>query len=317
MTIFDAVLAIGEPMAIADMAEADYFAHPALSASGAKKLLSPSCPALFRWERDHPRADTKVFDEGHAAHQLVLGTGKPIRRIYADLVAQEKAHQTALNRWVKDPGDDPEPVLEYRIHADSFATNYAKEQAADARRAGEIPLLAKDVRVVLDMAKAIRRHPIAGKLFDPARGGQAEVSLFWHDEDAGVDRKCRLDWAVFSGDRWIVVDYKTARSAEPYAFAKQVANLNYHQQDAWYRDAVQAVLAPMGQPPGFVFVVQEKDPPYLVTLVELDPQTVAIGRAKNNYAMQVFHDCTAVDVWPGYSDEIELIGLPAWADRDY
>ena len=58
-----------------NLPEADYHAHPALSSTGARKLLPPSCPAKFEWERRHPTPPTRAMREGHAAHRMILGVG--------------------------------------------------------------------------------------------------------------------------------------------------------------------------------------------------------------------------------------------------
>ncbi len=65
-----------------DIPEGAYFADPALSCSGAKLLLPPSCPALFRYRQDHPE-HKDVFDFGSAAHKMVLGAGPPIALVDA------------------------------------------------------------------------------------------------------------------------------------------------------------------------------------------------------------------------------------------
>ena len=50
-----------------EMDEATYHQDPvpggSLSASGAKLLLPPSCPALYAWRRDHPKVSAE-FDFG-------------------------------------------------------------------------------------------------------------------------------------------------------------------------------------------------------------------------------------------------------------
>lgn len=267
------------PRVIVVMPDDDYRADTALSQSGAKLLLPPSCPALFRWQLDNPRPDTDVFDFGHAAHQETLGNGAPIA------------------------------VLDF----DDRRTKAYKEAETAARAEGKTPLLRGDAETVQAMATALRAHPLIGALFNPERG-QSELSMFWHDEEYGIDRKARLDW-LLAGDRPIVVDYKTSVSANPVKFAKSVADFGYHQQHAWYTDAVTAATG--AEDVGFVFVVQAKTAPYLVTVVELDAQAVTVGRAKNAAAMEIYRDCLAADIWPGYSNDIELISLPAWADREY
>ena len=54
---------------IFDMPEVEYHRHPALSSTGARRLLRPSCPALFDWERKHPRPPTKAMRLGRAARE--------------------------------------------------------------------------------------------------------------------------------------------------------------------------------------------------------------------------------------------------------
>ncbi len=166
------------------------------------------------------------------------------------------------------------------------------------------------------MAEVIREHPIAGALLNPDRGGEAEQSLFWQDEETGVRRRARLDWMPDLTNAWgrfIAVDYKTCSSAGPDAIAKAVANYGYYMQADWYCAGIRALG--LDDDPAFLFVFQEKEPPYLVTVAGLDDEARAIGRARNRQAIERFRDCTESGFWPGYSDDIEYISLPPWAAR--
>jgi hypothetical protein len=271
--------------------EAEYHRHPALSASGAKKLLPPSCPAIFKWERDNGQPSKRAFDFGHAAHAKVLGVG-------AEVVVVQKTAKDGT-------GSD----------ADDYRTKSAQEHAEAIRAEGKVPLLAHEVAQVDAMAAALRQHPFASALFDPARGGEPEQSAFWHDATHAVDRRCRFDWLpATDGGRLIIPDYKSAASAQPRVFARAAAAFSYHQQDAWYRDT--ALALGLAEDVVFVFVVQEKTAPYVVTVCELDAEAVYAGRRRNDLALEVFAECTATGVWPGYSDEVELISLPDWATYD-
>lgn len=269
-----------------DMDEVTYFSDPvpagSLSASGAKLLLPPSCPALFRHAADNRPRAKREFDLGHAAHKYVLGVG-------AELVSVD------TNDW---------------------RTNKAKEAAAEARAAGKIPLLAREVAQVKAMADALRRNPYAAALLNPERG-KPEQSIFWFDETAGIWRRARLDWLPDVGrGRFIAADYKTSTSANPDDFAKAVHNYRYHLQDRWYRDAIQAVG--IADDPLFVFIVQMKEPPYLVTIVQLDAETQRVGRDLADQAMGTFRRCNETGVWPGYADDdIPEIGIPSWAIRQH
>jgi hypothetical protein len=248
-----------------------------LSSSGARKLLAPSCPALFRYEQDHPQPYKAVFDFGTAAHRVVLGNG-------------------------------PELVA---IEADDWRTKAAREERDEVRAAGGVALLADEYEQVLAMADAIRRHPVASALFAPG-SGRPEASVFWRDAPSGVMRRARFDWLPDPrAGRLIIPDYKTCRSAEPTALEKAMYEFGYHCQDDWYRAAARAIG--LADDPVMVFVCQEKTAPYIVTVFEPDAEARRIAAARNRRAIEVFAECTAAGRWPGYTDEIAYLSLPTWA----
>ena len=142
---------------LADMPNEEYQAHPALSSSGAKKLLLPSCPAIFDWERQHGEEHKREYDLGSAAHTLLLGSG-------------------------------PEPFV---IDAADYKTKAAREQRDAAYERGDVPLLPHEFDAVQEMVAAVRNHATAGELFSE---GKAEVSLFWTDPATGVPCRARPDW---------------------------------------------------------------------------------------------------------------------------
>lgn len=260
----------------------DYHRQPALSSSGARKLLPPSCPALFRHGQLHGRPPKRVFDLGHAAHALVLGCG-------------------------------PELV---EVDAKDWRTNKAKDAAAEARERGAVPLLPDEYAEIRAMAAALREHPWARALFDPERG-RPEVSLFWRDQESGVDRRARLDWLPdpIPGERMIIPDYKSTVCAEPGELRRHAYKFGYHQQAPYYLDGVEATE--LAANAAFVFVFQEKTAPYLVTVVELDIVAMNLGRELNRRAIDLYARCARRGEWPGYSNEIELVPLPGWAERAY
>jgi hypothetical protein len=270
---------ITEP-GIYEMDSETYHSHRyALSSSGARMLLPPSCPALFKHAQDTPPEPKKTFELGTAAHKLVLGEGP-------DLV---------------------------RVDADKWTTNAVKAEVAAIRDEGGIPLKPAEYEQVHAMADALRRHPVASMLFDPARG-KPEQSLFWRDRPTGVMRRARFDWLPDArSGRLIIPDYKTCRSAEPAALARAVEDFGYHQQDDWYRAAARA-LGLADETAAFVFVCQEKTAPYVITVVEVNATSRRIGAARNRRALETFAQCTESGYWPGYSDEVVPLSLPGWAE---
>lgn len=252
-----------------------------LSVSGAKKLLPPSCPARFKWDLDHGQKHRAVFDFGHAAHAAVLGVGAPVEV----------------------------------IHADDWRGKAAREARDAAYAAGKVPLLAAEAERVDGMAAALRRHEIASSLLDPSKG-KPEQSLYMPDPVTGVMLRGRLDWLPDSGPAHLTVpDFKTAASSEPGTFARAAATFRYHMQAAFYSDLVTGLG--LAEDVTFQFIVIEKTPPYVVSVVELDTEAIAIGRALNRTAIDLYADCLEHDRWPGYVDGVELVSLPFWATSEH
>ncbi|MCQ8831838.1 PD-(D/E)XK nuclease-like domain-containing protein [Streptomyces malaysiensis] len=264
-----------------DLTNEEYHADKtSLSSSGARKLLPPSCPAKFRYEQDHPQPAKKTFDYGNAAHKLVLGNG-------------------------------PELIL---VDRPAWTTKAAKAEVAEARARGGIPLKQHEIDMVHAMAAAIRRHPLAAALLDPAYGAP-EQSGFWIDGPTGIRRRVRFDWlpSIHSGPL-IIPDYKTTTDASNDAMEKDIAKYGYNCQAAWYEEAAQA-LDLGGKDTEMLLIVQEKTAPYLVNVIGVDFMSREIGRGKNRAAIETFADCMATGNWPGYGDEPNYLSLPGWAEN--
>lgn len=269
--------------------EAAYHAHPALSASGAKRLLH--CPAAFQWERQHGRPPKREFDLGHAVHAALLGVGM-------DVVIVQKT--------TKD---------KTRVDADNYQTVSAQQHRDEIRAEGKVPLLRSELEQVASMAAAVRANRDALAVLD--RPGKAEQSIFWHDWTYGIDRRARCDWLPEpdSDGRLVIGDLKTAADASPEGFAKAAFNYGYDVQATYYTDAAQAVG--LAQDVVFRLIVVEKDPPHLTAVYELDALALRIGRRRTDKALATFAECTSSGVWPGYPAGVQLIGAPPWIARQW
>lgn len=268
----------------AEQYHADCVAGGSLSSTGARRLLSPSCPAKFKHERDHGRADTDTFAFGRAAHARILGVGDPIKVITGD-------------------GADP----------NSWNTKTTKIAVAEARAAGFTPVKPADDERVDAMVAALRADEHAAPLLTPHEG-KAEQTLVWRDDESDVWCRAMIDWLpeAWPGQRLQVVDYKTGASAEPESISRSVATFGYMQQAAWYLDGIRALDLDGGIEPEFTFIFQEKDAPHLVTVVTLDAEALSWGRIRNRKARDVYRRCTTTDTWPGYTNGPIEIALPAW-----
>jgi hypothetical protein len=266
------------PQIIADLPDAQYHAdRSSLSFSGAKLLLPPNCPAKFRYQMDNPPKPKPEYTFGHAAHSLVLGKGAEI----------------------------------IEVDAPDWRSKAAQEIRAQACN-GVAPMLTHDLEAARAIERAVRAHPIAGPLFEH---GDAEMSLYATDPATGVRLRARCDWLTTLDNEFLVVDFKTSDTAEPEAFARKGARYLYHGQHAWYQDMVEAVRL-SDAPSRFVLVVAEKTPPYVVTVVEYDAESVAEGRRLNRKAIDIYARCVETNDWPDYGAGIHSISVPYWAIDD-
>jgi hypothetical protein len=198
---------------VSDMPNDEYHASPALSSSGAKKLLLPSCPAIFDWERRNGEERKREYDIGSAAHTLLLGSG-------------------------------PQPHV---IDAADYKTKAAREERDAAYARGDVPLLPQEFDAVQEMVAAVRSHSRAGELFS---NGRAETSLFWTDPATGVPCRARPDWLRADAIIDYKTSPNVAPNHSPKAVADFCY---YMQADWYLTAAVELELLPPDAPFYFVF----------------------------------------------------------------
>ena len=255
-----------------------------LSSSGARALLATT-PEEFDWNRRNDRGVNKNFDYGHVTHKMVLGKGGALA-----MLDPKVCGHTADGKIAKVPQ----------------STSEWKAAEAQARRHGKIPVAKWDMDKAQTMAGRVFQHRIAGRLLSR---GQAEHSIYWHDDATGVRLRCRPDFLTEGLGRTICVDYKTATSANPAQFQRAVIDYGYHQQQAFYEDG----CAELGlENVGFLFVVQAKTAPFTVSVCRIKPEVVELGRRQNRAAIELFARCQESGRWPGY-DGIHEVGMAGWA----
>ncbi len=257
---------------------ADPAPEPSLSASIAKVLIGRT--PRHAWMK-HPRLNPGFvnehkteFDIGTAAHALLL------------------------------EGESGVAVVD----ADSYRTKAAREMRDAAYAAGKTPLLPHQLVDVEAMVAAARVQLAAHEVGDVFTDGQPEMSLVW--QEGGIWCRCRLDWLPEAGR--VFYDYKTTTSANPDAWQRRLFDLGYDVQAAFYLRGIHEVLGI--EAAEFRFVVQEKAPPYALSVVALTPGALALGEAKVHRAIEIWRDCLRADRWPGYPADICYVDAPAWEE---
>ena len=225
------------------MTNAEYHAHPAISASDFR-LLEESPLHL---ENKHLfKLEGAQLTLGSLVHKMVL---EP---------------DTLRNEFA------PETFEGCDLNKNSNA--YKKAKAAWLETVGNKTIVTKDMWEQAEkMAENIKA--IAAPLIS---NGVAEESFFAKDVEFGIERKCRPDYYIEAIG--LVVDLKTTSDGSDKAFQKSLYEYRYHRQAAYYIDTLGLAGKPAER---FVFVTVETKAPYMVRVREIDPIAIMLGR--DNY----------------------------------
>jgi len=168
------------------------------------------------------------------------------------------------------------------------------------------PILTEDESAsIFAMLSSVHMHPFSKRLL---AGGICEQSIFVIDQD-GTLRKSRLDMLTAGT---VIPDIKTCDSAALDNFERNISRYRWHVQAAYYIDNCK--LAGIDKQT-FFFIAVEKSPPYAVRCLQLDDESVGIGRTLYRRDLAIYRQCVESGIWPAWSDGFETCSLPAWELR--
>jgi hypothetical protein len=246
---------------------ADYLALPAESATGLRDM--DVSPLLYRWRRDQP-IDADALRVGRAAHTAIL---EPQRFRYDYAV------------WDGGPrrGND-------------WAAFQLENQ-------GRTIVTQAQCTLALEIAKAVRQHPIAADLLSE---GRPELSMMWRHERTGLLCKARMDWLRGLA----LVEVKTCRDPEPRRFANQFARLGYHIQGAHYNAGI---IAAGWETRPIKVIAAQNCPPFDVVVYDVPLDALLVGEDAAERALDRVAECRRARTWPGHALDAEVtLHLPAW-----
>ena len=194
------------------------------------------------------------------------------------------------------------------------------------------------------MAAAVRAHKAANKLLSAP--GESELSCFWMEpvvdpatgehlkdengEYAYLPMRCRPDFWRYDG---ILVDLKTTspENASVEDFPRSVLDWRYYVQHPLYLRGARAALKierakgdtnefhQFATPRKFVFIAVENDACVVdgvakgVAVYSLTDESVLLGIEEMAEDMAKLWECYQSGKWPGYSQRVESLSLPAYA----
>lgn len=299
------------------MSNKDYHAHEAIGSSLLKTIHNKS--VLHAVSGEFKQTDKMIL--GSLVHALVLEPESVDREFITKSLSPSdylvnmddfKSELKDLGLKVTGKRDDLIQRLldhdpEYKSKIFSYVLQeFEKENEGKTLIKGDILEEGKH------MASAVIDHPIASRVLT---GGEAEFSYFSLDEKTGLEKKCRPDYK----NGGALIDLKTTNDASYEGFSKQIGNLGYLIQAAYYLDVHNEATGENLK--DFFLVAVENKAPYAVAVYKLDEFQLESGRAQyrralNNYAEYLklveMEGKEQANILCGYPLDITTIQVPIW-----
>ena len=260
------------------MTNKEYREHEGISKSALWEIRKS--PLHFKWKMEHPQEDTPALIFGRAVHKWVL------------------EEDDFYNEFIILPSNIDRRTKDGKEMYNCFML----------KSAGKTILTESDFEIIRDMKAEIMKNEMAVNLL----AGKKETSLFGTDELTGEKIKARPDILTEIGDTLIIVDYKSCESAETDAFTKSALSYGYHLQDAMYSEVVKQNYK---KEPIFMFVAQEKKPPYAVNIFKTDEYFHQYGVDTFRELIGIYHSCKVSGNFYGYEtsfNQVNNLSLPDW-----
>jgi len=238
-------------------------------------------PEKYRWYLDHPEPQTPALTFGSAVHKLLLEP-MDFENEYAVAPPVDRRTKSGRETW----------------------------QTFCAGVGNKTVIAQDDFDTMCEMVEKAKSVPYVQRLLK----GKHEVPLFWTDADTGLECKVKLDILAEDDGRIVIADYKSCANAKTDIFNSKMFNFGYHLQAYMYSEgAVQALE--LKERPDFIFIAQEKNPPYAVNLIEVTEDVMMAGMDCFRECMGLVKQCEESGYWFGYNGlygEPNEAYLPGW-----
>ena len=262
--------------------------HSYMEAVSKSRLSKMSvCPAYFKWCEENPQEPTEDLIFGSAFHKAVLEPktfDKEFCVLPCSFDKRTKAGKEAYNEFLMShKGKDI-------ITQEQFDTIIAMKNAIQKN---------KTVKILLK--------------------GEKETSMYYTDDLTGVECKIRPDIFTVVGERLVITDLKSCKSASAEDFMRDVVKYSYDLQVAMYKIGVSKTLNIPIENIDFVFVAVEKKAPYLTAVYEANEDIFNRGEANYRKYLGMFKQCKETGDWyeyNGFTHAPMILGLPDYLTKN-
>lgn len=245
------------------ISNAEYRKRDGISRSELNVILQKT-PMHFLYEQITPKEDTPSLLFGRAVHKAILEPESFFDEFVVGITVDKRTK---------------EGKEEWQNFVDSVN--------------GKDIITPEDFEKIKGMKNAIDHDWLASKYLT----GEHELSFFWTDEATGEKCKVRPDCiSEVDGRKWLV-DYKTTDSCADGHFERSVRKYGYKFQSGMYREGY---FQNTFEDVGFVFVAQEKTPPYAPRVYICTDEFVNEGYDLFREAIGIYHTCKTTNHYWGY-----------------
>lgn len=188
---------------------------------------------------------------------------------------------------------------------ENFRTKEARLAKETSIAKGKIPIIKSKFDEIIKMVDALKNH------FDkdyPFSNGQAELPVYFKIGD--TECKAKFDYVL--NDKNIIIDYKTTTDANPSVFGRKIFQMGYDFQAAWYSLALEQLRNT--EKTQFIFIVQEIDFPFAVSVIELDSHSMSIAKRKCFMAVDKWENALK-NGFNGY--EYAKVTIPPYIEAEF
>lgn len=268
------------PARAASAPDAGRAGYDAINAVNWSSLVHLATSAkLLDWRRTHPRIETPALRVGAALHCAILEPERfPAAYITRPDLGDGRTKAGRIRRAEWNARRDPCAVV---LDADEY-------------------------ELVARCAESARAHPAVR---DALRGGCAEETVTWTDEETGLACKGRLDYLAPT----ILLDLKSTRAETVDGFGREIAGRLYHGQLAFYMDGASAARRIHASASQALIVGLQTVEPYDVIPARLGSEWIERGRSLYRSLLRRYADCQAAGWWPGIAPGVVDLQVPPWA----
>lgn len=232
------------------------------------------CPHYFKWCEENPQEPTDALIEGSAFHKIVL---EPQDFDKEFVIAQKFDKRTKQGKE------------EY----ESFIASLGERQAITQEQ--------------YDMICGMRDSILQNKYAKVLLQGNVENSMYAVDDLTQEPIKARPDVWRKVGERIVITDLKSCRSAITEDVIRDVCKYGYDLQAFMYTDIASKVLQVPKENIDFVFIFCEKTGPYLVNVLQADSYVLQRGENLFRKYIGEYHYCKENNDWYGLNGSDNII----------